>query len=106
MLHTKYKSTGLCSFREENFFQVFPTKRLCQIIIPPGAWPVWTPGAWLAGFIKRTTSLCYAQNVKALGLAVSEKKIFSCLPTKRLCQIITPPGRGQFGPQGHGWQDL
>ena len=19
---------------------------------------------------------------------------------------MTPPGRGQYGPQGHGWQDL
>ena len=42
----------------------------------PGAGPVWTPGARLAGFIKRTTIHCYTQNVKALGLVVSEKKIF------------------------------
>ena len=25
----------------------------------PGAWPVWTPGAPMAGFIKRTTIHCY-----------------------------------------------
>ena len=37
---------------------------------------VWTPGAWLAGFIKRTTIHCYTINMKALGLVVSEKKIF------------------------------
>ena len=36
------------------------------------AWPVWTPGARLAGFIKRTTIHCYIQNVKDLGLVVSE----------------------------------
>ena len=45
-----------------------------------GAGPVWTPGAQLAGFIaefiKRTTIHCYTQNMKALGLVVSEKKIF------------------------------
>ena len=35
-----------------------------------------TPGAWLAGFIKRTTTHCDIQNMKALGLVVSEKKIF------------------------------
>ena len=35
-----------------------------------------TPGAWLAGFIMRTTTHCYIQNMKALGLVVSEKKIF------------------------------
>ena len=36
-----------------------------------GAGPVWTPGAWLAGLIKRTTIHCYTQNMKALGLVVS-----------------------------------
>ena len=34
------------------------------------------PVARLAGFIKRTTIHCYTQNMKALGLVVSEKKIF------------------------------
>ena len=44
----------------------------------PGVWPIWTPGAPLAGFIKRITIYCYKQNMKALGLVVSEKKIFLC----------------------------
>ena len=65
----------------------------------PGAGPVWTPGARLAGFIKRNTIHCYIQNMKALGLVVSEKKIFYVFP-------MMPPGRGPYGPQGHGWQDL
>ena len=39
-----------------------------------------TPGPWLAGFIKRTTKHCYTQNMKALGLVVSEKKIFLYFP--------------------------
>ena len=39
-----------------------------------------TPGAWLLGFIKRTTTHCYIQNMKALGLVVSERKISLCLP--------------------------
>ena len=42
----------------------------------PGAGPFLTPRAWLAGFIKRTTTHCNIQNKKALGLVVSEKKIF------------------------------
>ena len=42
----------------------------------PGAGPVWTPGAQLAGFIKRTTIHCLKQNMKALGLVVLEKKDF------------------------------
>ena len=72
---------------------------LCFSHDAPGAGPVWTPGARLAGFIKRNTIHCYKQNMKALGLVVSEKKIFYVFP-------MTPPGRGQYGPQGHGWQDL
>ena len=43
---------------------------------PPWAGPVWTPGARLAGFTKRTIINCYTQNMKALGIVVSEKKIF------------------------------
>ena len=65
----------------------------------PRAGPVWTTGAQLAGFIKRTTIYCYTQNMKALGLVVSEKKIF-------LCFTHDCPGRGPYGPQGHGWQDM
>ena len=41
----------------------------------PGAGPVWIAGARLAGIIERTTIHCYTQNMKALGLVVSEKKI-------------------------------
>ena len=53
---------------------------LCFSHDTPGVGPAWTPGAWLAGFaagfIKRTTLHCYTQNMKALGLVVSEKRIF------------------------------
>ena len=42
----------------------------------PGAGPFLTPGARYAGFKKRTIIHCYTQNMKALGLVVSEKKIF------------------------------
>ena len=37
----------------------------------PRAGPFLTPKAWLAGFIKRTTTNCYIKNMKALGLVVS-----------------------------------
>ena len=35
--------------------------------------------AWLEEFIKEITKHCYTQNIKALGLMVSEK-IFLCFP--------------------------
>ena len=61
-------------------------------------WFPWQHIAWLAGFIKRTTTHCYMQNMKAFGLVVSEK-LFYVFP-------MTPPGRGLYGPHGHGWQNF
>ena len=98
LLHTKYESSGPCGFGEEDFFYVFPIVNLWELMTP-GAGPMWATGARLAGFIKTNTIYCYKQNMKALGLAVSEKKIF-------LCFTHDPLGRGPYGPQGHGWQDL
>ena len=51
---------------------------LCFSHDAPRAGPVWTPGARMAGFMKRATRRLYTQNMKALGLVVSEKKIFIC----------------------------
>ena len=31
---------------------------------------------------------------------------FKCFPIISLWQIMAPPERGQFGPQGHDWQEL
>ena len=42
----------------------------------PRAWPIWTPGSRLAGSIKGLTKHCFTQNIKALGLMFSEKKIY------------------------------
>ena len=57
------------------------------------AGPVWTPGARLAGFIKRNTIYGYKQNMKVLGLVVSEKMIF-------LCFAHDPPGAGPVWTSG------
>ena len=100
LLLTKYESSGPCGFGEEDFFYAFPIVSQWELMTP-GVGPVWTPGARLAGFIKRTTIHCYKQNMKALGLLVSEKKIFLCFAHDH-----PPLGRGPYGPQGHGLQDL
>ena len=36
------------------------------------------PGTRLTGFMKGITKHCFTQNIKALGLMVSEKTIFLC----------------------------
>ena len=64
------------------------------------AGPVWTPVARLAGFIKRTTIHCYTQNMKALGLVVSEKKIFLCFSHCKFMGANDPWGGAIFDPRG------
>ena len=85
--------------RVEDFFMYFHYKSMVHNEMP-GAWPVWTPGAWLAGFIKRTFLHCYTQNMKALGLIVSEKKIFYVFPIVSLWELMTHRGRAIFDPRG------
>ena len=64
----------------------------------PGAWPVLTPGALLAGFIKRTFIHSYIQNMKALGLVVF--KIFLCFSHCKSMGAYDPRGRAIFDPRG------
>ena len=53
----------------------------------PGAWPIWAPGTQLAGFMKGITKCCYTRNIKALGLIVSEKKVFYVFPIITLWEL-------------------
>ena len=54
LLYIKYTSFVLCCCRED-FFIYFHYKSMVDNDMP-GAWPVWTPGAPFAAFIKRTTT--------------------------------------------------
>ena len=53
----------------------------------PGAGPFLTQGAQLARFIKRTTTHCFIQNMKALGLVDSEKIFFYVFPIVSLGEL-------------------
>ena len=57
LLHTKYESSGFV-VSEKKIFYVFPIVCLWELMTP-GAGPFLNPGAWLAGFINRTTTHCY-----------------------------------------------
>ena len=72
----------------------------------PGAWPILTPVSQLAGIIKGLIKYCFTQNIKALGLMVSEKKIFYVFSHSKSMEANDPPEHGQLRPQGHDWQDL
>ena len=70
----------------------------------PGVWPIWAPGSRLAGIIKGLTKHCFTQNIKALGLIVSEIFFFYVFPIMSMeanDPPPPPPRRGQLGPQGH-----
>ena len=66
----------------------------------PRARPVWTPWAWLAGFIKMTTIHCYTQNMKALGLVVPDKKIFLGFSHCQSMGANDPRGGAVLDPRG------
>ena len=73
-------------------------------------WPVWTPGAPLAAFIKdsmvgRFYSRIYKENHYTL-LHTKYESFGPCGFREEDFFPMTPPGRGPYGPQGHGWQDL
>ena len=52
------------------------------------------------------TGLCYIPNIEALGIMVSDKKIFSCFLYISLCKICDPLRLGHFWPQGHNLNKL
>ena len=94
LLHIKYTSFVSCGCREEDFFMYFHYKSMVDNDMP-GAWPVWTPG-----FIKRSTIHCSIENMKALGLVVSEKKIFFCFSHCKSMGANDPQGGAIFDPRG------
>ena len=66
----------------------------------PGAWPILTPGSQLAGIMKGLIKYCFTQNIKALGLMVSEKKIFYVFPIISLWRPMIPRGMANLDPRG------
>ena len=54
LLHTKYIGFRPCGFRGEDFFIFSHYKPMLNNDVP-GAWPIWTPGTRLAGFMKGVT---------------------------------------------------
>ena len=56
----------------------------------PGAWPVWTLGAPLEGFINKSTMYCSTQNC-----GFGEEDFFYVFPIVSLWELLTPEV-GQF----------
>ena len=92
---------------EKKFFKSFPIYFNVKLLTP-GAGPFLTPGGYFQQYMWRTSRCCNTQNMKALGLVVSEKKIFKSFPIYFNVKLLTPgagpfltPG-GFFQQEGHG----
>ena len=73
LLHTKYESSGLCGFGEEDFLWFFHGT--------PWERPVWTPGARLEGFIKKDHYTLLNTKYKSSGpCGFGEKDFFYVSP--------------------------
>ena len=68
--------------------------------IDPRGMAKFDPGACLAQFIMGTTKHCYIQNIEALGLLVSEKKIFVSFSHCKSMETIYPRGVAKFDTRG------
>ena len=49
LLHTKYLRSEPYGFRDEDYLSITHYKSV--VANEPGVWPIWTLGAWLAGFM-------------------------------------------------------
>ena len=67
---------------------------------PPGPGPVWTPRGTVGRIYKEEHYTLLQTKYESSGpCGFGEEDFFYVFP-------MTPPGRGLYGPQGHGWQDL
>ena len=59
------------------------------------------PRHWLAGFMKGIAAKhCYTQNIKALGLMVSEKNFLLCITYCKSMGANDPRGMAILDPRG------
>ena len=96
ILHTKYRSFAPCGFREEDFFHVFPIISLWQMAPRGGA--CMNPRGMVGRIYKGITINCCIQVMKALGLVVSEKRIFFMLSHCKSMEAICCHGNQSSDP--------
>ena len=67
----------------------------------PGAGPVWTPRGTVGRIYKEEHYTLLQTKYESSGpCGFGEEDFFYVF------LMTPPPGRGPYGPQGHGWQDL
>ena len=103
--HKIYKSSGPHGLEKKIFF-IFSYCMTMRDDDPRDVANLDPRGMIVSMYVEYHLTLLHTKYIQALGLVVLEKKVFECFPIISLWQIMTPPGRDQFGPQGHDWQEL
>ena len=93
-LHTKYQGSRPCGFRQEDVSR-FPYINLSKTFDPCGQAIFSRRGIIKKKLGRGLLGYVTYPNTKALGLVVSDKKIFSCFHYRSLCKTCDP-GMGPF----------
>ena len=99
LLLTKYESSGPCGFGEEDCFMFFSHCKSIGANDPRGG-AIFDPRGMIGRIYKKDHYTLQNRKYEGSGpCGFGEEDFFMFCP-------ITPPGRGLYRPQGHGWQDL
>ena len=97
LLLTKYVSSVPCGFGEEDFFMFSHCKSMGAN--NPQVGVIFDPRAMVGRIYKEDHYTLLHTKYESSGPCGSREDFFYIFP-------MTPLGRGPYGPQGHGWQDL
>ena len=96
--HTKYESSGPCGFGEEDFL----CYSHCMSMGANDPWggAIFDPRGMVGRIYKEDHYTLQHTKYESSGpCGFGEEDFFYVFP-------MTPPGRGSYGPQRHGWKDL
>ena len=73
---------------------------------PHSGWGLFLPQGHNLNTLQRTSRQCYIPNIKGLGLALSDKKIFKVSFLYKSMQNMSALGRGHLRPQGYNLKNF
>ena len=97
--HTKYKSSRPYSFR--HFLYIFPIVNLYKGV-PSRGGAIFDPRGMIGRICVELYLTSLHQYTSFGSSAFREEFFFQAFPMMSLWQIMTLPGRDQYGPQGNG----
>ena len=105
LVHTTYESSGPYGFGEEDFYVVFfPIVSLRELLTPRGG-AISDPRGMLDRIYVKLHITMLHTKYRSIGWALwfRRRRFYYVFP---MPPPPSPQGRGLYGPQWHGWQDL